>query len=554
MIDYQQINMEQNAILKRYLPLLNCELHTVDDLQNWLRDTSRLQEAIAETLSGHYLDYQLDLNNEQKRNIFLYDQQVVRPLLDKLGGLLTTKMLSLDFLHELDPSQYGSYLASKRNARTLYAVENEQRLREEESLKADYLHLYSQPIVLWEGTATTVAEMDIWLRSADRDIRKRAWAAIQEARRPFQDEIESVFDSLLQVRHDIAIGAGFSNYRDYVFQSLEREYTPQELFILHESLQHYILPLKRHIEDEHRRALGCPDYRPWDTLGTPQNTSPVTSSPDPHILLDQIDAVLDAVDPSFAQIFRQVRERGSYDLAARPEKAAGQFCIPLPVSRTSFLYLNLTGGPQDPMFLLHEIGHCIHQTLCHPLPLTHHKQLPNETAELAALTMELLCFDCLDIVYPQQSKKAKRDHLINILYLLTSGGMIDSFQHWLYENPQHTPEERAARFQTLTYAYNGILDMDGYHEEMANQWRYLRHLFQFPFYYIEYVIAQVGALQIWYNYRQDPAGTLQRFKYALSLGRTCSVREVYEAAGVRFSFEPEAMRKIAELLEEELKV
>jgi oligoendopeptidase F len=301
------------------------------------------------------------------------------------------------------------------------------------------------------------------------------------------------------------------------------------------------------IQKEHQQVLGLSDYKPWDVAVQATRTKPLSPFQDVDQLVDGTVKILERVDPLFGDVLRQLESEGLLDLENRSGKSPGGFCSPLPVTGLSFIFMNATGTPRDVTTLIHEGGHAVHNFLMQRQPLSAYRSADKEAAELASMGMELLTMDQWSVFYPDQEalQQAKKEHLQKILTFFPWAVVVDQFQHWMYEHPDHTAEERKEKFVELAreMSYHGV-DTRGIEDILAVRWMLQPHIFEVPFYYIEYVIAQLGALELWINYQEDPEGTLIRFKQALSLGSSESLPEVYQRAGLHFDLSENRLNRL----------
>jgi oligoendopeptidase F len=316
-----------------------------------------------------------------------------------------------------------------------------------------------------------------------------------------------------------------------------------------------VFHIHQKIERKHQEELNIDTYRPWDVAGVAEGKLPLKPFEKVEQLISGTETMLHKLDPKFASLISEMNKRGMLDLENRKGKSPGGFCSDLPVSNLSFIFMNATGSQSDLTTLVHEMGHCIHNMYKQDITLAEYKDTPMESAELASMTMELFSMHLWDEFYQnkEELKRAKREQLEGIIKFLPHGVVIDQFQHWMYENPTHTKAERNAKFYDLAKQFfaNNI-DFSGFEDALANRWLMTLHIFEVPFYYIEYVIAQLGAVQMYKQYKENPDKAISNYKEALSLGKSKSLPEVYEAAGIKFDFSAEMVKDLMTFITEEL--
>ncbi|MFQ3544672.1 M3 family oligoendopeptidase [Halobacillus rhizosphaerae] len=525
------------------------------EVETWLKNLSTFDDELREALDGHYIDFQAHNQDQQAKEAFEHDQEKIEPLIKTYTAKLDEKLMSSPFKDELDPKQYGRFLRSKENAMELFREENVTLEVEEDRLATRYFELTGGLSVDWNGEEKTIPELFPLLEDPDREIRKSAFDKIFQTLSKVEHDLQEIMDKLMKLRKQKAANSGLSNYRDYMFKKYERfDYTPEDCKQLAASIREYVVPLAEKIKKQKKKELGVEVLRPYDRSAVPKDRTPLKPFAQRDELVERTSKALGQLEPRFSELIDTMNEKGMLDLETRRNKSPGGFCTPLPVSELSFIFMNASHTHDDMMTLFHEMGHCIHNDLKRHLPLSYDRNTPMESSELASMTMELFSIDQWDHFYSkEEQKQAKLDLLRDIVTFFPSAIRVDQFQHWMYENPDHTQEERMAKFGELSRELSdGVIDWSGYEDARNKEWLFILHIFEVPFYYVEYVIAQLGALQMYKNYKEDPAGTLARYKHALALGNTQSLYEVYEAAGIRFDFSGEMIKELMEFLEEEI--
>jgi oligoendopeptidase F len=553
----EKISLEDPIYVENQLKgLLRKEILSVEDLEEWLATESELSEAIEEVLSGDYIAFQRYNNDEVIKKRFEHDQQVIMPLVKKYSALFDQKFYDSPFRSKLDQDKYKQLIRSRVNAIELYREENIKLEVEEDKLHNEYFEITGSMTVIWEGEEKTLPQMREYVQSSEREVREKAWKLVASEINKNEDRLNAIMSELISIRHKKAQNAGLDNYRDYMFKKYERfDYTPEDCYTFHEAVKKAVVPMVTEIQKQHQQELGVDKYKPWDTQGVPKGKKPLKPFKEVDELVKATINVFNQVDPQFAQLIKDMSEGGTLDLESRKAKSPGGFCSFLPVTGLSFIFMNATGTQGDVSTMVHEGGHSVHNLMMNRQSLSAYKQIPMESAELASMGMELLTIDKWDGFYQNEEEliRAKREHIEGIITFFPWAMVVDRFQHWMYENPTHSVEEREAKFLELAKAYNyNYIDISDLEDMIKTRWHMQLHIFEVPFYYIEYAIAQLGALQLWKAYHENPEQTVSNYKNALALGSSKSLPEVYEAAGIKFDFSEETIKELMDFAKEQL--
>ncbi|OZM57453.1 oligoendopeptidase F [Lottiidibacillus patelloidae] len=547
---------DENLVKDKLETLLNVEIKSTSDLVQWLQDKSVVLEEIEETLTGHYIALQCDNTDQDIKKAYQHDSEVIQPLIKKYTAKYDEKFYNSEFRHALDTSYYEQYILSKENAINLFREDNIQLEVEEEKLSTRYFEITGSLTVNWNGEEKTLSQMAVFLKDSDRTVREKAWKLVHESLLSKNNELGDIMSDLIKIREEKAKNADVANYRDFMFKKYERfSYTAEDCHELAAAIKEHVVPLKEALEKKHQAEINVSNYRPWDVQAVPEGKLPLKPFKNVEELISGTETMLNKIDPKFGNLISEMNKRDMLDLENRKGKSPGGFCAPLPVSNLSFIFMNATGNQSDLTTLVHEMGHCIHNMYKEQLPLSEYKDTPMESAELASMTMELFSMHLWDQFYDNEEdlKRAKREQLEGIIKFLPHGVVIDQFQHWMYENPSHSKEERNEKFYQLAkqfFASN--TDFSGYEDALANRWVMTLHIFEVPFYYIEYVIAQLGAVQMYKQFKENPEKAVENYKKALSLGKSKSLPEVYETAGISFDFSAKMVKELMEFISEEL--
>ncbi|KXO01790.1 MULTISPECIES: M3 family oligoendopeptidase [Bacillus cereus group] len=538
--------------------LLNEVISSKLELENWLKEQSKVIWEIEEQLRSHYIAFQCNTDDEEIKDTFEHDQQFVKPLLKRYQNLLDNKYLKSPFRMELDSNVYGLLDAKIKNAQMLFCEENIELEVKEDKLVTEYFEITGGLIGIWDGEEKTITELQSYLQDSNRDIRKKAKTIISEQFLSVEKELQNILNQLIEIRHQKAKNIQLENYRDYMFKKYERfDYSAKDCYELAESIRKYVVPLKDKILLEKKEKLQVDTLRPWDVSAVTPDQKVLKPIANENDLIEKSTHIFNKLDLEFSTLLNRMYKHDCLDLRSRKGKAAGGFCEYLPASQLSFIFMNLNYTQDDIITFIHEMGHSIHNELIKPLKLRQYIEIPAETAELASMTMELFSLNYWNSFYTDKKdlKQAKINYFKDVISYLPVMLIVDQFQHWLYENPTHTSEERNEKYLQLQKHYqSNVIHIDGYENWIATSWLPVLHIFEVPFYYIEYAIAQLGALQMYKQYKEDPEQALENYKKALSLGSSQSIKEVYEAAGIRFDFSSETIKELMAFVEKELEL
>jgi oligoendopeptidase F len=368
--------------------------------------------------------------------------------------------------------------------------------------------------------------------------------------------LNELFNKLLERRHQVALNAGFKNYRDYKFKELGRfDYTAEDCFEFHEAVREHIMPLQKMLVEHRRNRLGLDRMRPWDTDAEPVGTEPLHPFETGKELADKSIETFNRLRPFFADCLRTMVQMNRLDLESRKGKAPGGYNCPLAETGVPFIFMNAAGTMGDLTTMMHEGGHAVHSFLSHSLPLSSFKEYPMEIAELASMSMELFTMEHWDVFYKteEELRRAQVEELERVISVLPWIATIDKFQHWLYTNPGHSNKDRELIWMEILNEFStGITDWSGFEEYRAHFWQKQLHLFEVPFYYIEYGIAQLGAVAMWRQYRNNKEQALDNYMNALSQGYTKTLKELYEIAGIKFDFSPAYIKELSTFVKDAL--
>ncbi|HKV44040.1 MAG TPA: M3 family oligoendopeptidase [bacterium] len=529
---------------------------SVEGLRRWIAEAGELAACVSEAGALRYIAMTSRTDDPERERAFLDFVREVRPRWRTLSQRLDEAYLRSPHRAALPP--YYHLLDRKVETRVaLYREENLPLEVREEELGQQYQKLRGAMTVVYRGREHTLQEMARYLQDPDRAIRQEAWALTQERWGADREAMEGLFDQLREVRLAIAGNAGFASYRDYAFRALERfDYGPAECRRFQDAVAAQFVPLAGQVVRERHRLLAVDTMRPWDLDVDPCGRPPLAEFGRTADLLDRCEAVFGMVRPEFGEFFRFMREEGLLDLERRKGKAPGAYQQTLAERRVPFIFANVAAA-EDVRTLLHEAGHAFHALAAREEGLLTYRDAPLEFAEVASQGMELLSAPYLGTIYPD-ARDARRALRVLLEGVLMPKGMpwiatVDAFQHWLYTHPDHTPAERRAAWVRIYRRFIPWLDWSGHEDALASSWHAQLHIFLLPFYYIEYGVAQQGALQVWLRAsRSTPTEAVEGYRAALALGGSRPLPDLFAAAGARFTFDEETMAPLARALGEAL--
>ncbi|MFY8109996.1 MAG: M3 family oligoendopeptidase [Bacteroidia bacterium] len=535
--------------------LQNREIKSVKELEDWLKDRSELDAFLSENLAWRYVKMTCDTTAKELEEAYLFFVNEIEPKTAPYSDSLNKKLINSEFLNQLNEEKYFVYLRSIKKEIEIFSDKNIPLMAEVATESQKYGSIVGSMTIELDGKELTLQQASNYLKNPDRTIRENAFKTIQEKRFSHADELDNLFDKLIALRHQIAVNAGFKNYRDYKFAELGRfDYKPEDCFAFHEAIQKEVMPLVKEFNEKRVKELGH-SLKPWDTEVDTQNRpalEPFTSGAD---LLEKTITCFKKVDDYFAWCIQTMDDMDRLDLESRKGKAPGGYNYPMAETSVPFIFMNAASSTRDVETMVHEGGHAVHSFLSKDLELAAFKNCPSEVAELASMSMELLSYEGQDVFYPNKEdfKRAKEEHLEGIIKILPWIAIIDKFQHWIYTNPTHTAAERKKYWIELSDEFGtGMVDWTGFEHFRTISWQKQLHLFEVPFYYIEYGIAQLGALAVWKNFLNDKEKTIEQYKAALSLGYSKTIGEIYQTAGIEFNFSTAYIHELMKFVKDEL--
>jgi oligoendopeptidase F len=526
------------------------------ELEDWLANLSELEAVVSEDACWRQIKMTCDTTDKSLEEAFTYFCMEIQPKLQHYADALNKKLVNCPFTAELDQAAYHTYLRSVKKSIELFREENIPILAELSVLQQQYGAIAGKMTVEVEGKEYTLQQAAKFLESSDRKVREAVYYKIQQRRKQDEQPMHELYSSLIAKRHQIAINAGFKNYRDYKFKELGRfDYTKEDCFQFHDAVKQYVLPLVNEIYNRKKQKLALDTLKPWDTEAEPTGTGPLKPFTTGEELYEKTVKCFDQLNPFFADCLRKMKEMNHFDLESRKGKAPGGYNCPLAESGAPFIFMNAAGQMSDVTTMVHEGGHAVHSFLAHPLKLSAFKEYPMEIAEVASMAMELFSMDHWQAFFDNEAdlKRAKEHQLERTITIFPWIAIIDQFQHWVYEHPQHTVDERTTEWMGILNDFStSSIDYTGLDEFRKIGWQRQLHLFEVPFYYIEYGIAQLGAIGLWMQYKQNPNKALENYMNALSLGGTKTLPDLYKAAGLEFNLTPAYIKTLMEFVKTEM--
>jgi oligoendopeptidase F len=536
--------------------LLDRPIKTEADLEKWLYDMSELEAVVSEDACWRQIKMTCDTENKALEEAFVFFVTEIQPKIQPYADKLNKKLVESPFTAELDQKKYFTYLRSVRKSIELFREENIPLQSELAVLAQSFGTIAGKMTIEVNGKEYTLQQAAKFLESHDRNLRESVYRKINERRLQDKDALNDLYTQLVQKRHQVAKNAGFDNYRDYKFKELGRfDYTKEDCFQFHEAVKQHILPLVNVINERKKKKLNLPSLRPWDSEAEPEGVTPLNPFSNAGELLEKSIKCFDQVHPFFADCLRKMGEMKRLDLDSRKGKAPGGYNCPLAETGAPFIFMNAAGQMSDVTTMVHEGGHAVHSFLAHPLELTSFKEYPMEIAEVASMSMELFSMDSWDVFFKNEEDliRAKEHQLERVITIFPWIATIDKFQHWVYENPNHTVEERSKKWMEILNEFSsGVIDWDGLSEYRTYAWQRQLHLFEVPLYYIEYGIAQLGAIGLWMQFRKNKSAALNNYMSSLQLGGTKTLPELYSAAGLVFNFSPDYIKQLMLFVKEEM--
>ncbi len=545
-----------NALEPWFKDLLDRDISSPEKMEQWLKDQSELEAVVNEDACWRQIKMTCDTENKSLEEAFNYFCLEIEPKIKPYSDALNKKLVNSPLVNELDQEKYFTYLRSVRKSIELFREENIPLQAEMAVLQQQFGQITGAMMITVNGQEYTLQQAGKFLESEDRNLREEVYRKIQERRLQDREKLNELYDKLVALRNKQALNANFQSYTAYRFKELGRfDYTKEDCFKFHEAVKLHVLPLVNKIYAKKKKMLGLDKLRPWDLEAEPAGTLPLQPFKTGDELLQKSVECFKQLNPFFGDCLEKMRALDHLDLESRKGKAPGGYNCPLAESGAPFIFMNAAGQMHDVTTMVHEGGHAVHSFLSHHLELTGFKEYPMEIAEVASMAMELFSMDHWNSFFDNSEdlRRAKEHQLERVITIFPWIAIIDKYQHWIYEHPAHTHEERTnAWVNILSEFQDNVIDYSGLETYRSNAWQRQLHLFEVPFYYIEYGIAQLGAIGMWMQYKQDKEKALNNYCNALNLGGTKTLPVLYKAAGLEFDFSPEKIKVLMEFVNEEM--
>lgn len=546
--DWQQVQPLFDALQAR-------AISSVGELETFLNDFAELAAVLDESGSRRYIDHTCHTDDPQVKQRYFHWIEEIEPRTKPLHFALQKKFLESPHLPELKDAEYATLIRGWRAEVEIFRDENVPLETQATKLSTQYDELCGAMTIPFCGEELTLPQAGRFLEETDRAVRQEVWEKVAQRRYQDRDRIDEVFDQLIPLRDRIARNAGLADFRAYAWKDYQRfDYTPQQCLAFADAIAQTCVPLLHEINRKRRLDLQLETLRPWDMDVDPLGRAPLRpfDRDDTSGLVSKTRTIFERLSPALANDFDQLSAHHNLDLESRKGKAPGGYQCSLEEAGQPFIFMNSAGTHGDVTTMLHEGGHAFH-CLAARDELLFLRQAPIEFCEVASMTMELLGADHYDAFYSEADiVRARREQFLRVVKVLPWIATIDSFQHWLYTHVGHTREQRTEQWLALVERFGAKIDYSGYEHILQTQWQKQLHLFSHPFYYVEYGIAQLGALQLWVRSRNDPRGAIANYRAALKLGGTRPLPELFSAAGIVFDFSARTLGPLMDAVAEEL--
>jgi oligoendopeptidase F len=536
--------------------LASREVDDASAFERWLVDRSDFDAACAEAEANLYIAMTRNTEDADASAAYTRFIEQVSPALKTIGFNLDRKQVAL---HERFPLDAKRYVVLERDTRAdvdLFREENVPVQTELAKMTQKYEQICGAMTVEFEGKEQTLPQMARYQERTDRGVRERAWRAVADRRARDASALEDLFDAMLAKRTEMARNAGEDGFVGYAFRAKHRfDYTPDDCSAFHDAIEKHCVPVVRDLDAQRRRKLKAGRLRPWDMAVDTLGREPLRPFDSAEELIAKSSRLFDAMGGGLGVLFERLTEGDSLDLASRKGKAPGGYQYVRDFSRRPFIFMNAAGMHGDVRTMIHEAGHAFHSMLSEHDPLVHYRHAPIEFSEVASMGMEMLSMPHWGEFYQSDSdlRRAWRDQLAGVVSILPWIATVDAFQLWLYEHPDHTREERRAQWVSLMARFGHDVDWTGLEDMRASLWHRQLHIFTVPLYYVEYGMAQLGALQLWNVMREKGLdAALDGYRNGLSLGGSRPLPELFEAAGIRFDFSAGAVERLMRAVGDEL--
>jgi len=526
--------------------LLNTKADSAGDIEKWLINQSELFAALDEEGARLYIAMTCATDDETAKKNYLYFIENIEPKIKTMANELDKKFLNNSNLNKLEKNRYEVLIRAIKNRVEIFKKENVPLETEVAKLSQEYQSISGAMSVNFQGEEKTMQQMNVYLEETDRETRKESWELTAKRRLKDRTKLDELFNKMLALRTKIAKNAGFKNYIEYRFRELERfDYKPEDCTKFQNAVEKVVMPAYNKSLQSRKENMKFKTLRPWDLSVDVYNRPSLKPFKKADELSNGCYKIFNKVEPILANDFKKMIDGGLLDLDSRKGKAPGGYQIGLQEVRLPFIFMNAVGLNRDVFTLLHEGGHAFHQFAVHEEPLVQYRHAPMEYCEVASMSMELIGANYLEEFYNKaEVARARKKHLEGILSIFPWIATIDAFQHWIYSNPNHTTQERNKYWTHLMNRFGGEIDFSGYEDILESIWHRQLHVFEVPFYYIEYGIAQLGALQIWHNSKSNLKNAISDYRNGLALGGSRPLPELFKKSSIKFDFTERTLKPL----------
>lgn len=545
-----------NSIEPYFKELLERPVNSKQDLEKWLSDQSELESVLSEYNRWIYVRTTVDTTDAKAKADQLDLYTNIFPHLAAYSYELDRKLISSPFLSELDHSVYFPFIRKVKGTVEIFRQENVEIQSRLSLRQSRYDEIIGAQTISFEGNEYTMQQAQVLLKSSDRAKREAVYKLMAERRAKDKDELDNLLTELIGMRHQLALNAGFKNYTEYRFKELGRfDYSADDCITFHQSVKDTVCPLLDILMEERKKMIGVDVLKPWDTdADKPGEKALRPASTGAELIQKTIDCFRH-LDSYFAERIEIMRAMNYLDVESRVGKGPGGYNMSMPEIGVPFIFMNAANAEHDLITMVHEGGHAVHTFLSHPLPLTALKDVPSEIAEVASMGMELMTIPYWSEFYATEEEvtRARKNHLKYIVNVLAKTCLGDAFQHWLYNNPTHSVQERRSKWIELSRFFtSSLVDYSGFEYDLEIGYQRIMHFYAVPFYYIEYAFAELGAIALYKNFKADRQKAISDYKAALTLGYTKTIPEFYATAGVRFDFSKKYVSELVQFLQAEI--
>ena len=535
--------------------LLDATISNVSELEKWLHNRSELESVMEEEMAWRYIKMNIDTTDEKLAKDFSFWITEISPNVAPYSHQLNKKVYDSPYLKELDNDKYFIYLRGLKEEIKIYREENIPLFVEMETKQQEYGAIAAKMSVEIDGESMTMQKAAQFLKDTDRSKRESVFNTINNRRLQDVEALDKLYDELIALRQTIAKNCGFDNYRDYKFAAMGRfDYIPKDCYDFHDAIAKEIVPIIEGFDNDKKNKMNLESYKPWDTGVDADGNAPLKPFDGGEELIDKSIKSFKRLRPYYGECLEIMKEMKHVDLESKKGKAPGGFNYPLYEIGVPFIYMNAVGSQRDLVTMVHEGGHAIHSFLSRDLDLCDFKSVPSEVAELASMSMELISMDSWDEFYSDKKElqRAKKEQMQKVLEGLPWIAAVDKFQQWIYTT-DHTADQRRQEWKNIMSELNSsVIDWEGHEDALLNLWQKQLHLYEVPFYYIEYGMAQLGAIAMWRSYKQLGQEALDNYDAALKLGYTKSIGDLYKTAGIEFNFSQEYVKELADFIKGQL--